>query len=69
MSVLPTIEELTTLVVICYFLSCAAIAIGFCLLAKHEQEKERKRREKLKNDIADDVCARVLGADYVDKKH
>ena len=64
-----TIEELMTMVVICYFLSCLAIAIGLILLAKHDEEKARKRREKFKNDIADEVCSRVLGADYVDKKH
>ena len=59
MSVL-TIEELTILVGFLYFLCIVTFAIGMFLLAKYDAYKARKRREKFKNDIANEVCAQFL---------
>ena len=69
MMVIPTIEDLMAVVIFGYFLSGASLIISLYLLGKRDAEQARKRREKFKNDIADEVCARVLGADDGDKKH
>ena len=54
---MPTLEELTAVIVVLYLMFIALFCLVMYLLYCYEKERERRAKQAFKAEVVDEVCA------------